>query len=226
MSITAVIPARGGSKGLPGKNIRIINGKPLIVWSIEQALACQKVQRVLVSTDSEEIAHIAKSAGAEVPELRPAILAQDTTPTEPVLAHAIQNWCDVEEDHVVLLLQPTSPLRLPLSIDNAINTFYNQKADSLASVSDNHSFFWKNIETPVALYDYKNRPRRQDILPSDRWYRENGSIYLTKVSVLLAHNNRLGGKIAMHKMHECESWEIDTEIDFHFIEELMAKNNF
>ncbi len=221
MSIVAIIPARGGSKGVPGKNIRQINGKPLIVWSIKQALACKKIDRVLVSTDSLEIAQIAINAGAEVPELRPSHLAEDATSTERVLIHAVEAWCEGNFPNTVMLLQPTSPLRLPNSIGAAIALYESGAADSLLSVCESHAFFWKNNSHPQALYDYHNRPRRQDIKPTDRLYRENGSIYLTKTNALLRNKNRLGDMLVMFVMEECESWEIDTEVDFFIVEELM-----
>ena len=224
MKIIAIIPARGGSKGVPKKNIRLIYNKPLIVWSIEQALASKFINRVIVSTDCIEIANISKNAGAEVPELRPSQLAQDETATEPVLIHAIKNWCSVQGDDIIMLLQPTSPMRLSKSIDNAITYFKKNKSDSLVSVSENHSFFWKNINFPEPLYDYKNRLRRQDINKKDKLYRENGSIYMTRVNILLNQKNRLGGKISMFLMEESESLEIDSELDFFIIEELMKRN--
>lgn len=223
MKFTAIIPARGGSKGVVDKNIRPIMGAPLISWSIRQALACDQIGRVIVSTDSPQIASIAKSWGAEVPELRPSELAQDHTSTEAVMLHAMNHWLLADDDEVVVLLQPTSPLRMPGSVAGAIEQFCREQADSLVSVCESHAFFWKSPPSPQALYDYEHRPRRQDIQAEDRQYRENGSIYLTKIPLLKKVGNRLGGKIAMYCMQEYESWEIDTPTDFTIVDSLMQE---
>ena len=219
----AIIPARAGSKGVPGKNLRELGGKPLVVWSIEASLACRNIARTIVSTDSEEIARVARGCGAEVPFLRPAALATDSAATEPVMLHALGKLEESgEAPGALVLLQPTSPLRLAGSLDRAVAEFERHGADSLLSVSENHHFFWKRgAAGPEALYDFRNRPRRQDIPADARWYRENGSIYITRSHVLRSEKNRLGGRIAMHVMTEAESWEIDSAADFQVVEGLM-----
>ncbi len=226
MRYLAIIPARGGSKGLPRKNILELAGKPLIAWSIEQALNVDKINTVLVSTDDSEIASIAKKYGADVPFMRPANLAEDTTATEPVLLHAL-DWyaANGQEYDAIILLQPTSPFRKDGILAEAIKKFERENADSLLSVCENHHFFWTNKENPQSLYDHQNRPRRQDIPADKRWYRENGSIYITKTSVFRNNKNRLGGKISMLIMSEEESWEIDSAVDFSIVEKLMTESN-
>ena len=124
MSVLAVIPARGGSKGIPRKNLREVAGKPLIVWTIEQALAARPTMDVVVSTDDAEIAEVARAAGARVPFLRPAELAQDTTATEPVVLHALaQARAEGSHPQAVMLLQATSPVRLPGTLTRALDEF-------------------------------------------------------------------------------------------------------
>ena len=224
MSYLAIIPARGGSKGIPGKNLRLLAGKPLITWSIEQANACRLIERVVVSTDTEAIADIARTSGAEVPFLRPSSLATDTTATEPVIKHAL---CELTKrgyhPDAVILLQPTSPLRLPDTLATAIGQFERSGADSLLGVCANEHFFWKQPSDPVALYDYHNRPRRQDIAEGERWYRENGSIYISRTDSFMQSNNRLNGKIEMFVMSQSESYEIDTFDDLVVVEALLQQ---
>jgi N-acylneuraminate cytidylyltransferase len=208
---------------LPNKNVRPINGHPLIAWSIRQALEVDSISTVLVSTDSAEIAALATDYGAQAPFIRPAELAQDDTPTEPVMAHAI-NWYEsrgVTHDAVVLL-QPTSPLRLPGSLRQALEAFESRHCSSLLSVCESHAFFWRKTSPVTASYDYRNRPRRQDIEPSQRWYRETGSIYVTSIEAFKKARHRLAPEIAIFEMREEESYEIDSAMDFAVVEALMA----
>lgn len=221
-NIIAAIPARGGSKGIPRKNIRLLCGKPLIAYTIEAALGSKYIDRVVVSTEDEEIAKIAREYVAEVIE-RPQELADDFAPTEPVLEHVFRYMKEAEgyQADVIVLLQPTSPLRNSQHIDEAIETFFSNKYDSLLSVCPSHAFLWKTDRKKVysVNYDFRNRPRRQDRHPE---YRENGAIYITKYDILSNEHNRLGGKIGIYIMPPEDSWEIDTEFDFWLCEQLIT----
>jgi len=223
-SYLCIIPARGGSKSLPGKNLRVVAGKPLLVWSIEQALA-SIADRVVVSTDSPEIASVAKDAGAEVPFIRPAELATDTAATEPVLLHALE---ELERNggyrpEAVVLLQPTCPIRKMGTVDRAIRHFSETGADSLVGVREIHPFLWENIHNPKALYDFVNRPRRQDVASEKRLFEETGAMYITRETFLRQSRNRLGGKIAIFPMDATESWDIDTESDLLVVDALLSR---
>ena len=224
--VVAFIPARGGSKGIPGKNIKLINGKPLIEYTIKQALNSEYVARVVVSTDCEAIAKVALSCGAEVPFMRPSYLASDQCTTESAMEHFI-DFCDsvgYAPDYI-MLLQATSPVRFQYTIDNAVKYIIESTFDSILAVSESHRFFWKNKSSPTATYNYSERPRRQDINPHDRYYTETGSIYITNVELFKKFKNRLCGKIGLFEIDEVESFEIDTMLDFDFCEHLIKKLN-
>ena len=223
MKIVAFVPARIGSKGLKEKNLREINGKPLVAWSLEAALAAPSVNRVILSTDNQRIAEIGEAYGVSVPELRPDHLATDEATTESAMLHAMEAWCQDESFDAMVLLQPTSPLRMPGAVEAAINQFDAGGFDSLVSVCESHAFFWQNVNEPKASYDYISRPRRQDISDADRLYRENGSIYITRCALLKKSECRLGGRITLFKMASSESVEIDDETDFKVVEMLMRE---
>src|SRR3989344_4589046 len=184
----SIIPARGGSKSLPRKNIKKLLGKPLIAYTIEAAKKAKKLGRIFVSTEDKEIAKVAKKYGAEVID-RPIELAADDTPTYKVLQHAVRKIGNVE---TVVTLQPTSPIRDPKDIDRAIEMLKDN--DSVASVCeiDYHPYWTKKIESgllvPFVASD-KEYYRRQDM---PKAYRLNGAIYVTKSNVIMEKNSIFG----------------------------------
>ncbi len=219
--IVAIIPARGGSKGIPKKNIHLLAGRPLITHTIDQALRSELVSLVVVSTDDELIAEVSRKAGAQV-IYRPADLSNDTASSESALVHAIGQ---LAQDHgispeLVVFLQCTSPLRRDNDIDQAIRTLRKKGADSLLSVSPSHRFLWEEQDGQARSmnYDYRQRPRRQDMAPQ---YAENGSIYVFRPEGLLSSGNRLSGKIALYKMDEDATLDIDSMVDMQIAEALL-----
>lgn len=221
----AIIPARGGSKGIVNKNTKVIAGKPLIAWTIEQALNTKDIDRVIVTTDCKEIASVSREFGAEVPFLRPPELATDNAATEPVLAHAI-SWLSAEESYApdnIVLLQPTSPVRYKNRITQALKKIEDHGGDSLLSVVESEIFLWSNLDKPRAMYDYLNRPRRQDIDANDRVYRENGSIYITKTQAFNKFKNRLSENNVGFLMSPEEGVDIDTQLDWDIAERILFK---
>ncbi len=216
MSTLAVIPVRGGSKGIPRKNLQDVGGKPLVVWTIEQALAAVHDVRVVVSTEDAEIADVARAAGAEVID-RPAELAQDTTATEPVILHAMDTLAaQGYEPQQVMLLQATSPVRRPGTIDRAIEQMTSTGVDSLVGVVPQTPFLWwtaRDGHGPTADFDVDNRPRRQELTEAQMRYRETGSLYVTRTWVYRERGNRIGGTIGLFIMDEVEGVDIDGPLD-------------
>lgn len=226
MSIFCIIPARGGSKGVPHKNIRPFMGEPLITHSIKYALDSKLVDKVYVSTDDPEIARISKNAGAEIIE-RPTELSGDTATTESAIEHAIKIWTQAgHSPELIILLQATSPLRPKGSLDEALKKFKTERLDSLLSISPTHRFFWKIKGTEaLAEYDYLNRPRRQDMTENDIRYVENGSVYIFTLKSFNQTGNRLGGRIGYTIFPEEYSPEIDSSSDFTLLEEIAESLN-
>jgi CMP-N-acetylneuraminic acid synthetase len=224
--VLLVITARGGSKGVPRKNIRLVCGKPLIAYSIEAALQVRdRLFRIIVSTDDAEIADISRKYGAEVPFMRPYELAADKTPTLPVLQHAVRSI--EEEDGIrigwVLLLQPTSPLRTKDDILAALELAELGGCDSVISVvkSPTHPLFMKRIENGQLLsfsdvLVEKEGTRRQDAQPPA--YVRNGAIYLTRRDVLMEQNSIWGRLIRPYVMPPERSVNIDSELDLKLAE--------
>ena len=223
MNIIAIIPARGGSKGIIGKNLYPLLNKPLIVYSIEQALKASLVSKVIVSTDCNEIALVSIKAGASVIP-RPQEISGDEASSEDALIHAINHLSGVglSAPDLIVFLQCTSPIRTSVDIDNAIKAIIAQGADSLLSVSLSHRFLWIELKEGAKSvnYDFRQRPRRQDMSPQ---YLENGSIYIFKPKDLLKTRNRLGGKIALYKMDEAAAIDIDSMQDMLLAETILKE---
>lgn len=223
--VLCVIPVRGGSKGIPRKNLLPIAGRPLLEWTVVQALQAQAALegfaelQVVVSTDDAELAGLARAAGAGVPFLRPAELAQDTTPTEPVIEHALAHARNQgREPDAVMLLQATSPVRLPGTVERAVREFAASEADAMVGVVPEPPFIWHREEPVRAEYDPLHRKRRQEMTAEDLRYYENGSLYLTAPWVYDELHNRLGGRIELFVMDEREKVDIDTPLDFQVAE--------
>lgn len=220
----AIILARGGSKGIPKKNIMGLAGRPLIAWSIEQAKNSQLVDIVFVSTDDNEIAGISQECGAQTIR-RPAELATDSSSSEEALLHAI-DFIEGErkiEIGIIVFLQATSPLRQKDDIDNAIRQYGASRADSLFSCAKlRDHFIWKKENGGYCSinYDYRNRKPRQVIEPQ---YLENGSIYIFRPEIFKKLHNRLGGKIAVYEMPLWQSFQIDSPDDIGICEYYIKK---
>jgi len=225
-NILAIIPARGGSKGIPRKNIRLLCGKPLIAYTIEAALNSKLINRVFVSTEDEEITKVSKKYGAEVIS-RPTELAQDDTPSFPVFQHAIRHLEEVKDYHpeIIVVLQPTSPLRIVEDIDRAIEGFMESKYDSIVSVCEvEHPPQWMytlagNRLKPL-IKDGENVIRRQD---APKVYRLNGAVHVTSRDIMMKKNRVLGKDTGAYIMPLERSIDIDTELDFKLAELLMRE---
>ncbi len=223
MNIISIIPARGGSKGVPKKNIKKFLDKPLVAHTIEYSLSSKLVTETYVTTDDSEIKNISEKYNAKVID-RPKRISGDGASTESAIEHALQN-IDIEPD-IIILLQPTSPFRPNNSIDNAIIHFLKNNYDSLLSLSPTHNFIW-NVSNGIAKpnHEFLNRPRRQDIKINDINFIENGSLYIFKKSNFIKYKNRLGGKIGYVIFDEKYSMEIDTKLDFFILEEISKRFN-
>ena len=224
--ILAIITARGGSKGVPRKNIRLLCGKPLIAWTIETALHSTENMRLIVSTEDAEIAEISNKYGAEVPFLRPVELASDTATSLLAVQHAI-DWLAVHENYrpkLILLLQPTSPFRSSHDIDCALKLQQDVDADAVVSVTANlRPVQWlRTINRHGILTDalIKNVAacRRQD---TEQLYQLNGAIFITKPDALLREQTFYPRVTHAYVMPTERSLDIDTEFDFHIAELIM-----
>lgn len=223
--VVTVIPARGGSKGLPGKNRRMLQGKPLLAYSIEAAKGCALIDRVIVTTDDPALAAIAKDYGAEAPFLRPAELAQDDTPTEPVLAHAI-DWLEREEGYrtdVVVFFQPTDIFRKKALVEQVVRRLLeDERLDSVFAAYKTHKNFWrKQNGTCVRLapdISYGPRQKREAL------YREDTGLACATRATFIKQGRRLGDRVDLVVTDDyCTGVDIHDEFDFWLAEEILRQ---
>ncbi len=226
--ILALIPARGGSKGIPGKNVRPLAGRPLICWTIETALKTVCLDRVIVSTDDPAIAAIARRAGAETPFLRPAELAGDATTDMPVYQHALQWLSDNQEyrPDVVVWLRPTAPLRSVGDIEGAVEQLVRTRADWVRSVCPvGHHPYWMfcleddRLQPVLPGLDIGKYPRRQLLPPV---FRLNGAVDVAWRETLMEKQLLYSGDVRAYVMPRERSVDIDTMVDFLLAEALLA----
>ncbi|WP_026882561.1 cytidylyltransferase domain-containing protein [Clostridium akagii] len=226
--VIAIIPARGGSKGVPRKNIKDLNGKPLIAYTIEEAKKSKYIDRIIVSTEDGEIAKVSKEYGAEIPYLRPYELAQDNSPTIDCIINMIDLLKEKQKytPDYVCLLQCTSPLRNYEDIDGTIKKAIDLNVDGAVSICESEvNPYWTNIlhgdKLKYFLDDGKKITRRQDL---PKIYRVNGAVYVIKTDILLEQRTFETENITGYIMDNGNSVDIDTEIDFKLAELLMKES--
>jgi CMP-N-acetylneuraminic acid synthetase len=230
--VLGVIPARGGSKGLPGKNLRYLGGVPLIVHTIRAAQESRLLTDYLVSTDDPTIAEVAKTAGAKVPFIRPAELASDEMSVWPAIRHAVEHWerHELHSVEAVAVLQPTSPLRTGGDIDACISRFREIDAEICATVVATHdSPYFNMVEVPPGSAPFirpcsplmHSSSRRQD---APQVYALNGAVYVVRRSILTTLDNQFQvDRFAIFEMPRDRSVDIDTEDDLELAEWLLAR---
>lgn len=218
--VIAFIPARCGSKSIPLKNIKPLNGKPLICWNITALLDCQYVDKIVVSTDCKEVANVVSDLDSSMLEVhhRSPQNAKDDSSTESVMLEYIVE-ANVDPEDIFMLVQATSPLTQTRHFDEAINLYLNKKCDSLLTCVRIKRFIWSN-EGVSLNYNYLKRPRRQEF---DGYLVENGAFYLNRVQNILKFRNRLSGNIGIYEMPEHTILEIDEPDDWIMAESLVKK---
>lgn len=228
MKILYLIPARGGSKGLPGKNIKLLCGKPLIAWTIEAALNCRHKGKIVVSTDDNTIAETARKSRAEIPFLRPQELAADTATSVGVVLHALDYFKSKNESFdFLVLLQPTSPLRDSADVDNAFDKLLSVAAAEnivgLSKVETTHPDFMVKIQNDFLIPFLRNgiqSKRRQEL---EAIFHFDGSLYISKVPAFLEKKSFFTDKTIGFINPKWKSFEIDDSIDFVVVEKLMEE---
>jgi CMP-N-acetylneuraminic acid synthetase len=235
MRVLGLIPARGGSKGIPRKNVRDLGGRPLLAWTADAALGAERLSRVVLTTDDPEIAEVGRRLGLEVPFLRPADLARDDTPTLPVVLHAVAELERAgdrgERFDAVCLLQPTSPLRTARDIDGCIARLEETGADAVVTVRPvpaEHNPHWVYFEGAdgllhLATGEDEPIPRRQDLPPA---FHRDGRVYVVRRDVLVERRSLYGRRLAAYVADDPErSVNLDTPADWEQAEQFIGRSN-
>ena len=225
-SILAIITARGGSKGLPGKNIKTLDGKPLIAWTIDAAKHSKYIDQVILSSDDADIIAVAEEYGCEIPFVRPAYLATDKIPTEPVIVHALDTLKEQGRDYDwVMLLQPTTPFRTSEDIDACLKQCFSEEKNSIVSVTSAKLIYWtftlNETENLTPVLPGGVGTRRQDL---PKTYCLNGAIYFARVSTFREQGTFIGANTGAYLMSEERSLDIDTPLDW-TIAEVLTKSD-
>ena len=228
MRVLGIVTARGGSKGVPRKNIRMLGGKPLIAWTADAARAATRLARTVVSTEDDEIAKVAREVGLEVPVMRPVELALDATPSLPVVQHMVRALEEMGDRYdAICLLQPTSPFRRPSEIDGCLALLESSRADSVVSVLPipvDHHPYWAYLvgddgALRLATGEAAPTTRRQDLPPA---VHRNGSVYAMRRDVLIEGNSLYGARTVGFAVDAARSVNIDTLADWAQAEDLLA----
>ena len=227
MRVLGVIPARGGSKGVPRKNIRLLNGRPLLEYTAAAALASTSLSRVILSTDDETIAEVGRRCGLDVPFLRPAGLATDATPTLPVIQHAVafvESAGEVVD--AICILQPTTPLRRARDIDECVERLRASAADAIVTivpVPPEHNPHWVYFRDPaghlrLSTGEREPIPRRQSL---PRAFRREGSVYVVRRAAVMERHTLFGDRLIGHPLDPEQCVDINTDGDWARAEQLM-----
>ncbi|MGE0128191.1 MAG: acylneuraminate cytidylyltransferase family protein [Blastocatellales bacterium] len=229
MRVLGLIPARGGSKGVPRKNIKLLCGRPLLAYTADAAFASRRLSRVILSTEDEEIAEVARSCGLEIPFLRPVELGRDETPMLPVVQHAVR-FLEERGDHfdAICLLQPTNPVRTADDIDGCIQLLESNDADAVVTVlpvpaeHNPHWVYFRDDQGRLRLSTSEAAPipRRQELPPA---FHREGSVYVTRRETLMERNSFYGARLLGYEMNAERSVNIDDHEDWLRAEGLIAE---
>ena len=226
MECLAIIPARSGSKGIPHKNLKTVDGVPLVTRAVRSARAADSITRIVVSTDDKEIAQVAREAGAEI-VMRPETLSGDEVPTEPALLHVLEILAAEGgyRPDLTCFIQCTSPLTTSDDLDQGIAALRAQKADCLVTVVPTYDFLWRRMAGGVAQAINHDanliRKGRQEMEPQ---YRETGAFYVLRTEGFIAARNRFFGRIVLFEMSPEKSVDVDGPLDLELAEFLGARN--